>query len=254
MTVKTFTPTQAVLNNIQRGVVLKNKYSRQSIVAQNNKTQIAKAKESFDQGFTLDVVKNMYYVLSNLEESVDFKKVASDGGPTEEVIKFYAHGGSAGLAWSRMILKQEGILKSYKKEVSKEEIEAEGTDRIGKIPVTKALNEELMQVTYVAMLPDHTDLHGDYTSEEEVRKAKESFNKSLMKANLFHMVMTDSFEVIESYLSPCDMILNEIFVKKGTWLMTLQIHDETLWQMIKDEEINGISIGAVASVETMEDE
>lgn len=121
------------------------------------------------------------------------------------------------------------------------------------VPVIKALNEELMQVTYVAMLPDSTDLAGDFTSAEEVRKAKESFNKSEQRANLFHMSMTDTFDVIESYLAPADMILNNQAVLKGTWLMTLQINDSDLWELVKSGDINGISIGAEATVETLEE-
>lgn len=121
------------------------------------------------------------------------------------------------------------------------------------VPVIKALNEELMQVTYVAMLPDSTDLAGDFTSAEEVRKAKESFNKSEQRANLFHMSMTDTFSVLESYLAPADMILNNQAVLKGTWLMTLQINDSDLWELVKSGDINGISIGAEATVETLEE-
>jgi len=118
--------------------------------------------------------------------------------------------------------------------------------------VIKSLNTELQQVTYVAMLPDSWDLHGDFTSSEEVRKAKESFNKSEMRTNLYHMVMTKAFEVIESYLLPCDATLNGHEIRKGTWLMTLQVHDPDLWKMIKDEEITGISIGATAVAEPVE--
>ena len=121
------------------------------------------------------------------------------------------------------------------------------------VPVIKALNEELMQVTYVAMLPDSTDLAGDFTSAEEVRKAKESFNKSEQRANLFHMSMTDTFAVIESYLAPADMILNNQAVLKGTWLMTLQINDSDLWELVMSGDINGISSGAEATVETLEE-
>ena len=122
-----------------------------------------------------------------------------------------------------------------------------------KVQLAKSLNEELKQVTYVAMLPDSTDLTGDYTSAEEVRKAKESFNSSQQRANLFHMSMTDTFSVIESYLAPADMILSNQAVLKGTWLMTLQINDDELWESVKSGDINGISIGAEALVETLED-
>jgi hypothetical protein len=120
-----------------------------------------------------------------------------------------------------------------------------------KTQVAKALNEELKQVTYVAMLPG-VDLHGDEVDLETIRLAKESFNKSLQKANLFHMTMTDAFEVLESYLAPCDMELNSQTVLKGTWLMTLQVNTDEVWQMIKDDEITGISIAAMASVEELE--
>ena len=118
------------------------------------------------------------------------------------------------------------------------------------VSVAKSLNEELQQVTYVAMKPG-VDLHGDMVDLETVRLAKESFNKSAQRANLFHLTMTDAFEVIESYLIPCDVTLNEHFVEKGSWLMTLQIHDPDVWEMIKSEDINGISIGAMAEVEDL---
>lgn len=119
------------------------------------------------------------------------------------------------------------------------------------VKVTKAVNEELKQVTYVAMKPG-VDLHGDETDLETIRLAKESFNKSAQRANLYHLVMTDSFNVIESYLMPCDAELNGNFVQKGEWLITLQITDDTLWSMIKNDEITGISIGALATVENYE--
>ena len=121
------------------------------------------------------------------------------------------------------------------------------------VEITKSANEELMQVTFVAMTPG-IDLHGDYTSVEEIRKAKESFNINNPKSNLFHLSMTDSFSVIESYQTPVDMILNDVFVEKGAWLVTLQINEENLWQMIKDGEINGVSIGALAKVEPVKEE
>jgi hypothetical protein len=122
--------------------------------------------------------------------------------------------------------------------------------------IVKSLNQELMQVTYVAM-QEGTDLHGDYTSAEEIRLAKESFNRALLKdnmANLFHVAKTDKFGVIESYIMPCDAILNGHLVTKGTWLMTLQVNNNDLWNMIKNDEIVGLSIGALAIAEEVSTE
>ena len=124
---------------------------------------------------------------------------------------------------------------------------------IKKLSVAKATNEKLKQVTYIVMVPNSTDLHGDYTDENEVRKAMQSFNTSPRRTNLFHKVMTKSFDVIESYCAPVDFILGETEVKKGTWLMTFQIHDESIWQAVESGEINGCSINALAITEEAND-
>lgn len=249
MTIGTFKPTEAVTENMQRGIALKNKYNTRVSLASKTTTELVeKSKSYLTKGFDLNAIQTMYMNLQKLEKA-DLKTRLHDGGPTEDAVKFYAMGGSAGLAWCRKSLKDAGLLANYTKEITPQEINKQGDDAIGKIPVAKSLNEELKQVTYVAMLPDHTDLHGDYTSADEVRKAKESFNKSNAKANLFHLTETDTFDISESYLAPVDMVLNNILVKKGTWLMTLQIYDDELWDLIKQGEINGISIGALANVE-----
>lgn len=126
------------------------------------------------------------------------------------------------------------------------------------IPVAKALAPLLKQVTYVAMRADTIDAHGDYTSKDEVRKAKESFNKALIKnqtmSNLFHLYKTNSFDVIESYVSAADMSLGGNPVYEGDWLMTLQINEDSLWDMVLKGEVVGLSIGAVARVENLDKE
>lgn len=256
---KSFAPTDAMRNNARRGLALREKWNRGGLDASQAKSEgvgsgVARARDIINGNLSLDTVKRMYAFFSRHEKNYNPKKKMPDGGPTAGTIAWLLWGGSAGLAFARRVLKQEEILKSYIKEITDEEVNAEDQLPGVKLPITKSVDEELKQVTYVAMIPDHTDLHGDYTSEQEVRKAKESFNKSMMRANLFHMTMTDTFSVIESYLAPCDMILNSQFVKKGTWLMTLQVHNDDLWQMIKDDEITGISIGALASVEQLDKE
>lgn len=121
-----------------------------------------------------------------------------------------------------------------------------------KTAIIKSLDDKLQQVTYVVLQPG-VDLHGDLIEVDEIRKAKESFNKSTtVKPNLFHLTNTNSFEVIESYQIPCDVELSGHSVIKGSWLMTLQIHSEDVWELIESEEINGISIGALAEVEEID--
>jgi hypothetical protein len=248
-----FKPTQAVLDNISRGVALSKKYQRESLAGQQRIQQVNITKSYLDDGFDIKAVSNIYHTLSKLEKSIKPDARLWDGGCTDDVIKYYAHGGKAGLAWSKLILKEQGMLVSQTREITKAETEEVETDSVGSIPVAKSFNEELRQVTYVAMKAG-VDLHNDYVSKDEVRLAKESFNKSLMKANLFHSVMTDTFSIIESYLLPATSVLNGNIVEEGEWLVTLQVHDEEVWKMIKNDEITGVSIGAMASVEELKED
>lgn len=253
-----YQPTVAVTNNMLRGIALKNKYNtRESTAAISTQEQVQKAQEILDEssgGFTLDSVKVMYHKLTQLEKSVDYRKRLHDKGPTEEIIKFYAFGGSSGLAWTRSVLKQQGILKSHKKVITDAELNKDGDDATyGKIQVAKAINDDLMQATFVVMVPDEADAHGDVTSVDEVRKACHNFNKYSMQANLFHLAQTDTFEFCESFIAPVDMAIGDKLVTKGTWLCTVQCLDNDLWQLVKSGDICGVSIGALASVENIEE-
>ena len=58
------------------------------------------------------------------------------------------------------------------------------------VQVVKSVNEELKQATFVVMVPDEVDLHGDIIAEDEVRKACHNFNKHCNQANLFHITKT----------------------------------------------------------------
>lgn len=121
------------------------------------------------------------------------------------------------------------------------------------VEIVKAVNEELKQATFIVMVPDEVDLHGDIISEEEVRKACHNFNRFCGQANLFHITKTNTFEFAESYIVPTDIVLGDKFVKKGTWLAVVQALDDNLWELIKSGEINGLSIGALGYKTDIED-
>jgi len=245
---KMYTPPDAVLKNMRRSVAINKMLGREP----DKWFDEFKIKDEY----SLQEVKQLFkQQLTMLDKSVSSKVRMPDGGPTENFMAYLSYGGSAGFSWTKKVLGEEpsSVNKSfyaYDEDSLNREEKITGFD----LPIEKQHNEELMQVTYVAMLPDSTDLTGDYTSAEDVRKAMESFNKSAMRANLFHRVMTDKFHVVESYLAPTDFVLNEIPVKKGTWLMTLQVTDENVWKMIKSGDINGISIAGMATVISEEDE
>ena len=253
---KSYAPTEAMKNNASRGLALREKYNRGGLDASQANAEgvgsgVARARDIINGNLTLDTVKRMYSFFSRHEKNYDPKKKMPDGGPTAGTIAWLLWGGSAGLAFARRILKQEEILKSFRREITEEEVNKEDNLSWMKLQVTKSTNEELKQATFIVMVPNEVDLHGDITTEDEVRKAKESFNAYCMKANLFHLVQTDTFEIIESYVSPADFILGEKLVTKGTWLCTVQCLDDNLWSLIKSGEVCSMSIGALAKVEEL---
>lgn len=122
------------------------------------------------------------------------------------------------------------------------------------VPIAKSTNEELKQATFLVLAPEEVDLHGDIYSAEEIRKACHNFNQHCMTANLLHLVETDSFEIVESYIAPVDMVLNDVIIKAGSWMSVLQVHSEEVWSDIKDGLLTGVSIGAMANTEELGDE
>ena len=129
--------------------------------------------------------------------------------------------------------------------------EAANKKKANKQATLKSTNESLKQGLYVVLVPDEVDAHGDTYDKETVRKACENFNESNAKSNLFHLVETDLFTVIESYIAPVDMNFDTEIVKAGTWLVKLQFSD-ALFEGVLNGLYSGVSIGAMASCENLE--
>lgn len=122
------------------------------------------------------------------------------------------------------------------------------------VQVVKSTNEELKQATFLVLAPEEVDLHGDIYSAEEIRKACHNFNQHSMTANLLHLVETDSFSIVESYVSQVDMVLGERLIKAGSWLVVTQMHDEEIWEEVKKGNLTGVSIGGYAQTEYLDED
>lgn len=246
---KSFQTTQAMKNAARRGLELREKWNRGGLDTRQAASEgvgsgVARARDIIEGSLSLDSVKRMSAFFSRHEKNFRPDVKESDGGPTAGTISFYLWGGSSGRAWSNSILSREEKLKK---------------DNCFNIALTEHLSKSadnlLKQVTYVAMRANSTDSQGDFTSEDEVRKAKESFNKALKKknmSNLMHLYKTEGFEVIESYISLADMQIGDDKVYKGDWLVTLQLLDDKLMDGILKGEFVGLSIGARAKVEYLD--
>ena len=103
-------------------------------------------------------------------------------------------------------------------------------------------------VTGVVYEPMVEDSHGNFMTEEEIVKAAYWYAKNGDKVDLQH-----SFEplqsacVVESWIAKADFQIGEQSVKKGTWLMTMEITDDDIWSAIEKGEFTGFSMGGVGN-------
>lgn len=101
-------------------------------------------------------------------------------------------------------------------------------------------------VTGVVYEPLTEDAHGNFMTEDEITKAAYYFAKSGNKVDLQH-----SFEplekaaVVESWIAKADFQIGDEAISKGTWLMTVEIDDPTIWDKVEKGEITGFSMGGV---------
>ena len=99
-------------------------------------------------------------------------------------------------------------------------------------------------VTGIVYEPKKEDTHGDFMTEEEITKAAYYFAKNGNKIDLQHnFEPLDCASVVESWIAKADFSVNNEVVQKGTWLMTVEIADDTIWDKIEKGEITGFSMG-----------
>lgn len=131
------------------------------------------------------------------------------------------------------------------------------------VEITKSVDKEQRRAMFVVLEPQEgdttTDLHQDTYTEKEVEKACNNFNVHCMKANIFHKIETEKAVIEQSFITPSAFKLDDSReIKKGTWLQWWHFPEgdttsDMLWKAVKDGSITGISIGARAKTEKLDD-
>lgn len=109
-------------------------------------------------------------------------------------------------------------------------------------------------ITGIVYEPLTEDAHGNYMTEQEITKAAYWFAKNGNQVDVQH-----SFEplekaaVVESYVAPCDMSIGEQAIKKGTWMMTVEVDDPNIFEKVQKGEITGFSMGGVGKYSDTDD-
>ena len=108
------------------------------------------------------------------------------------------------------------------------------------------VDAETHYITGIVYEPLVEDIHGNFMTEEEIRKAAHWFAKNGDKVDLQHSFeAVDGVSVVETYIAPSDITIGEETVIKGTWLMTAEVTNNEVWEKVQKGEVTGFSMGGV---------
>lgn len=103
-------------------------------------------------------------------------------------------------------------------------------------------------VTGIVYEPMAEDTDGEYMTAEEIEKAAHWYMKNAGNVDIQHcFVKAEGIDVVESFVAKSDMDIDGTPIKKGTWLMTVEVGDAAVWESIQKGEITGFSMGGVAN-------
>lgn len=119
--------------------------------------------------------------------------------------------------------------------------------------LVKSVNEDERLFTAVVLRPEATDGHGDIYSHDVVKSAAHDYVRHCMNTNLQHSIDLEKsdMEIVESYVAPVDIQLEEGTILKGDWVMTAKISSDILWDSVKSGEMTGFSVGVSGMVEEL---
>lgn len=127
------------------------------------------------------------------------------------------------------------------------------------IDVAKATDDKDKQedrlITGIVLKPEETDAHKDIYSAEVIRGAAHGFLRNYNASTgigYMHRGVRSSLQLVESWIAPVDLTIGGRKIKKGTWLMTVYVPDDAVWEEVKAGKITGFSIGGTAKVRKLQ--
>lgn len=105
---------------------------------------------------------------------------------------------------------------------------------------------ETHYITGIVYEPMVEDTDKNYMTAAEIAKAEKYFTENSGSIDIQHSFETEeNVSVVESWITKCDCSINGKEVKKGTWLMTVKVEDDDIWDKVEKGEITGFSMGGV---------
>lgn len=101
-------------------------------------------------------------------------------------------------------------------------------------------------VTGIVYEPMAEDSQGNYMTADEITKAAYYFTRNGGNVDIQHSFEPfDGAAVVESWIAKADFEIDGEPVKAGTWLMTMEITDDDVWNSIEKGDITGFSMGGI---------
>ena len=114
-------------------------------------------------------------------------------------------------------------------------------------------SEDFNTFTAIIMEPENVDLHGDITSEEEIKKACHNFMKKRgLNTGVQHIKISDQLAIVQCFVTDEPKKLGDREIKKGSWLGVFEPLNENLKKQIRDGEFKGVSIAGIAATKNIE--
>jgi hypothetical protein len=116
------------------------------------------------------------------------------------------------------------------------------------VDIVKA-DEAARLVTGIVLEPETFDSQDQIYSPAVIAKAAHDFlamYNRVTKTGVQHTDYNKEIEVVESYIAPVKMTLGGKKVKKGSWVMTVHVTNDDVWEQVEKKELTGFSIKGLA--------
>lgn len=161
----------------------------------------------------------------------------------EELIKKIKRMGSKFVVTSEDGSKELGSYDSQEEAVERlRQIEGHKTKK-SDITIERSIfkaDDDKKLVYGVVLEPGEIDAQGDMCDECSIEKAAHEYLMRSRVVGKQHETKAQA-GVVESYIAPKDD--PEMNIKKGSWIMVVKVHDQKLWEAVKNGEFTGFSIG-----------
>ena len=114
---------------------------------------------------------------------------------------------------------------------------------IGKVLKVEDSTHYITGIVYEPMVKD---AHDNFMTEQEIQKAAYWFAKNGDSVDVQHSFETaQGINVVENYVAPYAMTIGGTDIIKGTWLMTVEVENDVVWDAVQKKEITGFSMGGI---------